>query len=102
MHTSRVAQYIAAAIDRCGKSQLQISEEAGFSKANVITMIKQGKTKLPVARIEGLSRALEVDPYELLDLVMSEDFPDHWAFIRRTLSSYPTVLWSGGHGLPRQ
>ncbi len=102
MHTSRVAQYIAAAIDRCGKSQLQISEEAGFSKANVITMIKQGKTKLPLDRIEGFSQALGVDPYELLDLVMSEYFPDHWVFIRKTLSSQPTALWAIGNGLQRQ
>jgi len=73
-----VADYISQQIDLSGKSQLEIAREAGFNKPNIITMIKQGKTKLPMSKVGPMARALGVDPKHLYRLVMQEYEPDTW------------------------
>ena len=74
-----VAEYISLQIELCGKKQLEIAEEAGFDKPNMITMIKQGKTKLPIDKVPGMAKALGVDPLFLLRVVMTEYAPANWA-----------------------
>lgn len=91
---SKVARYIAAAIERSGKLQVDISRAAGFDKPNVVTMIKQGKTKLPLERVGVMAQALGVDRFELLDLVMGEYHPELWVTIRSTLRVTPSAKWA--------
>ena len=76
-----VAEYIGWQINLCGKSQLEISEEAGFNKPNIITMIKQGKTKLPLDKIGRFAKAIEVDPINLFKMCMAEYSPETWESI---------------------
>jgi transcriptional regulator with XRE-family HTH domain len=71
-----VAEYVALQLHLCGKAQTQVAEEVGFDKPNVITMIKQGKTKVPLSKIGKMARALEVDPVFFFKLVMAEYMPD--------------------------
>lgn len=73
---SRVAAYISAAIERSGKTQGEIAAEAGFPRSSVLSMIKQGQTKMPLARIPQMARALEVDPLEFLRLALGEYMPE--------------------------
>jgi hypothetical protein len=44
------------------KSQLQIASEAGFPNPNMVTMIKNGSSKLALDRVPSMARALECDP----------------------------------------
>ena len=76
LKTKSVADYISSQIDLCGKKQTQIAEECGFDKPNVITMIKQGKTKLPIGKIGRMAKALGVDPVFLMKMVLAEYNPD--------------------------
>ena len=71
-----VAEYVSWQINLCGKSQVQIAQEIGFDKPNVITMIKQGKTKVPVNKIGSMAKALEVDPVFFMKLCLQEYMPD--------------------------
>ena len=71
-----VAEYITWQINLCGKKQTQIAEEVGFEKPNVITMIKQGKTKVPINKIGKFAKALEVDPIFFMKMVFTEYMPD--------------------------
>ncbi len=54
------------------KTQAEIAEEAGFVHQNMITMIKQGATKLPIDRVPALAKALESDPALLLRLALEQ------------------------------
>ena len=79
------------------KSQVQIASEAGFVNANVLSMLKSGKTKLPLDRVPALAAALDCDPsrlfrmaveqssYRTTDAVISEIFG--------TLVSKNEVVW---------
>ncbi len=44
------------------KSQLQIANDAGFPNPNMVTMIKNGSSKLAMDRVPSMARALECDP----------------------------------------
>lgn len=71
-----VAAFIARQINLCGKSQVQIAQECGFDKPNVITMIKQGRTKVPIGKIGRMAKALEIDPVFFLKMCLQEYNPD--------------------------
>jgi transcriptional regulator with XRE-family HTH domain len=86
-HRTTVAEFLADRIAAVDKTQRQISEECGFDNPNIITMFKNGQTKLPINRIAPLARALEVDPVHLLRLVMLEYIPEVWESIENIMQS---------------
>jgi hypothetical protein len=77
-----VAQFIAIQIAVNDVPQKDIAAALGYEKPNIITMIKQGKTKLPINKVGPLAEVLKVDPVHLLRLVMEEYVPDTWAAIQ--------------------
>jgi hypothetical protein len=85
-----VADYLAQQIARCGKTQRDIAAEVGYENSNVITMMKQGLTKIPLTKVGAFARALEVDPAYLLRLVCMEYMPETWAAIEDAIGG--TVL----------
>jgi hypothetical protein len=87
---SNVARLVAARIADSGRPQRDIAREAGFDKPNVMTMIKQGHTKLPLGRVGALAKALNMDPFILFKLCMSEYHPETWKSIEPHLSSAMT------------
>lgn len=54
------------------KSQIEIAAEAGFVQTNMLAMIKNGSTKLPLDRVPGLAKALDCDPRHLFLLAMEQ------------------------------
>jgi len=54
------------------KSQLQIANEAGFPNPNMVTMIKQGTSKLALDRVPSMARALDCDPAYLMRLALEQ------------------------------
>ena len=71
-----VAEYLTAQIKVCGKSQKQIAEEVGFPKANILTMVKHGTTKVPIHRVPALAKSLGVDKERLMRMVLEEYQPE--------------------------
>lgn len=80
-----VAAYIQLQIAVSGVSQKQIAEALGYDNPNVITMFKQGKTKVPLNKVGPLATVLGVDPVHLLRLVMTEYCPDTWQAIQHLI-----------------
>lgn len=56
-----------------GKTQSEIAREAGFVNANMLSMIKSGKSKLALDRVSSLARALETDPRRLYLLAVDQE-----------------------------
>jgi hypothetical protein len=84
---TKVARFIAQRIKDTGKSQRDIAIEAGFDSPNMVTLLKQGKTKLPIAKIGTMAKALETDPVHLLKLSLSTYCPETWEAIEPFLAS---------------
>lgn len=92
MHkTSPVALFIASRIEAIGKLQKDIAEKVGFEKPNMITMIKQGKSRLPIDKIGPMAQALEIEPVALFSMCMEEYHPNTWKAIAPFLESAMTA-----------
>lgn len=87
---SAVALFVTSRIYKTGKPQKDIAHEAGFDKPNMITMIKQGKTRLPIDKIGPMAKALETDPVQLLKMCMEEYHPATWKAIAPFMESAMT------------
>jgi DNA-binding Xre family transcriptional regulator len=74
---SRVAEFIARRVYqlRGRRSQLEIAKIAGFESTNMISMLKAGTSKVPLARVTDLARALECDPGHLMRLALEQHLP---------------------------
>lgn len=54
------------------KTQGEISIEAGFANANMMTFLKNGRNKVPLDRVPSLAKALEVEPAYLMRLTLEQ------------------------------
>lgn len=70
-----VAKYLAQLFALCGRSQREIAIEVGYPNPNVLTMFKQGKTKVPYGVIGRLAKATDSDPAYFLRLALLEYEP---------------------------
>lgn len=82
-----IADFIADRLAESDKTQREIAAECGFETPNIITMFKNGSTKVPLNRIGTLAKALNADPAHMLRLAMREYMPDTWESIEETLKS---------------
>lgn len=55
-----------------GTTQAEVAARAGYPNQNMITMLKQGTTKLALDRVAGLARGLEVDSRHLFVLALEQ------------------------------
>ncbi|WP_339109164.1 helix-turn-helix transcriptional regulator [Thioclava sp. GXIMD4216] len=72
--TSTAARFLRERINDLAhrKTQSQIAAEAGFTNANMISILKAGKSKIPLDRIPSLAKALETDPAWFLRLALEQ------------------------------
>lgn len=76
-----VAEYLSGVMGLTDKTQKTIASEIGYDNPNVVSLIKQGRTKLPVNKVQLMAQSLAIDPVNLLRMVMSEYMPDTWTVI---------------------
>lgn len=81
----KVADYIAYHIDAIGKTQRQIASEAGFDNPNVVSMMRNGVTKVPMLRVPALAASLGVQADDLLRRCFEEYEPELWRVLQATM-----------------
>ena len=79
---SKVAQFLSASSRKCGKSAVDIAQEAGYGKPNIISMLRTGVTKLPLDRVPAMAKALNADPVTLMRLCMEEYMPEVYEILQ--------------------
>lgn len=83
--TLTVAEFLTYHIEQSDKTQREIALAMGYTKQNIITMFKQGLTRLPLDKIGIAAEVLEIDPGVLFYKVMNEYMPE-------TLSSLKPIM----------
>jgi hypothetical protein len=63
-------------------SQSEIAKKAGFGRANMLSMIKHGKARLPLDRIPALAVILRIDPALLFRTALADHWPKHERTVR--------------------
>jgi transcriptional regulator with XRE-family HTH domain len=74
-------------INDSDKSQIRMAEELGYDNQNMITMFKQGKTRVPLEKVVPLARALGVNPTALIQAWFTAYMPAALASIE------PYITW---------
>nr|WP_309504078.1 helix-turn-helix transcriptional regulator [uncultured Roseovarius sp.] len=71
---TRLAKYVERRVLelKSKKTQAEIAEQAGFVNPNMITMIKQGRSKVALDRVPALARALEAVPAQMMRLALEQ------------------------------
>lgn len=71
---SRLAEFVTKRVShlRPKKKQIDIAAEAGFVNPNMVAMIKNGASKLPLDRVPALADALDCDPRYLFQLALEQ------------------------------
>jgi hypothetical protein len=72
---SEIAKFLDKRINELShrKSQRDIAREIGFTNDNVISMLKGGRTKVPLFRVVSIAKAIETDPRALFVLALTQD-----------------------------
>ena len=78
-------EVLADLIDRSSLTQTEIAQKLGYPRPNIITMFKQGSTKVPVNKIGPLARILDVDAVWLLRRALRDYSPELWEVLEGTL-----------------
>ncbi|MPQ56336.1 helix-turn-helix domain-containing protein [Duganella sp. FT27W] len=86
-----VHEYLAALINLTGISQKDLAKACGIKSQNVISMIKSGATRLPMAKIAPMAIALDVEPFYLFTLCVAEYDPDLWATFETIFKHQPVL-----------
>lgn len=76
---SRIAKFVDERLYelRGVRNQREIADIAGYANQNMITMIKQGHTKVAIDRVAGLAKALDADLGKLMRMALEQSFtPD--------------------------
>lgn len=69
---TNLTEFISKRMSEIGKTHDDVARDLGFAKSNTVSMILNGKIKLPFDRIRALAIALAVDPPDLLRLVLRD------------------------------
>ena len=85
----KVAEYLDAQINLSGLKQKDIATALGYTKPNIVTMFKQGLTKLPIEKVGPFAKVLGVDPVHLLRIVMNDYMPDTYNAVVKMLGQEP-------------
>lgn len=84
---SKVANFVTRQIDYLGLKQKDVAAKAGFENPNIITMIKQGHTKVPQDKMATLAIALEVEEIPFIRMCLEEYLPAVWIVVSPLLES---------------
>lgn len=74
---SRLAKYLRKRVLelRPVKAQIQIATEAGFSNPNMMSMFKNGASRVPLDRVPALAEALDEDPALIFKMALEQNGP---------------------------
>lgn len=80
-----VSQLITISQEHLGMSDDQLTAALGYESGNVVACIKKGLMRLPAGRVPEMAQALELNPGQLMRMVLNELDPATLAAIETCL-----------------
>jgi hypothetical protein len=76
---SVIAKYLTKRINALAgvRSQREIAAEVGYDGPNMISMMKRGEARVPLAKVPALAKSIGVAPAFLFKLALQQYWPDH-------------------------
>lgn len=84
-----VAQFVASALGASGRTNADVAQDVfgDATRANLVSMIKMGRAKLPVDKVPAFAKATMQDPVYLLQLVLREYSPSLFSILEPYLAN---------------
>lgn len=82
---SRFVKHIDRLITESELIQREIADRLGYEKANIITMFKQGTTRVPLDKVPQLADALDVDRVDLINVWLKDYEPEMLEVVQQNL-----------------
>lgn len=76
-----VAQFLSEMIDKSGKTQIDIAAEVGLPNPNMVSMLKTGRSKIPLQRAPALARAIGIEPRDLVSRCLEAYEPELYELV---------------------
>lgn len=83
-----VPSHLCEIIEKSGKSQREIARDAGFSSPNVLSMMKNGSTKVPLDKAARIALACDSDPKDFIIIAMREYHAEWWKHLEDHTGNY--------------
>lgn len=75
-------------IEMSGLANVDIADKLGFSQQTMVSMIRRGKIKMPVDRVEQFAKIIGTDPANLMRRVLAEDAPHVYSMLKNNGSDF--------------
>jgi len=85
-----VAERLEKAAGARGKSQREIAAKVGYTRPNVLSMMKLGQTKVPIEKAPLMAETSGVDPADFTRHVMQEYHSAVWEVLAETFGEFLT------------
>ncbi len=82
----KMHERLSVALAQSPRTQTEIAREAGFTRPNILSMMKRAQTRIPLTRIYPLANALDVDGDLWMALALAEYEPELYALLRPHLT----------------
>jgi hypothetical protein len=87
-----VAEYFANQVAANQKKLAGLSHDIGeVMKPNMLSMLRNGRAKIPIQHVGKLARALNIDPVYFMRLCLREYHPDMWLAVEETFRHQPML-----------
>lgn len=86
-----VAQYVERLVNNSPKNQREISEEIGFKRPNILSMLKRGEAKVPLDKVHRIAVALGENPKRFALRVIEEYLPGLHDSLEEVLNGQPVL-----------
>lgn len=83
--------FLSRALDEAQLSNPDVAQRLGYSKANVISMMRHGSMKVPINKIPDLADMLKMSRMDLLMMALNEYDPAFLECLKRTLGEGQTL-----------
>lgn len=71
---TRMAKLLDKRISQLPKTQREIAQDMGYSRPNILSMMKSGEAKVPLDRVPAMAKALDVDVALFFRLALEQNF----------------------------
>jgi hypothetical protein len=78
----KLATHMAQLVEMTGETRTAIAAKSGFKRPNILSMILNGQTRLPLDKIHPFARAVGADPDHLARLCLEAYEPDVFKLIQ--------------------
>jgi hypothetical protein len=87
-----VAEYFSNQVAANQKTLAGLSADIGGAmQPNMLSMIRNGRVKIPLQHVGKVARALNIDPVFFMKMCLREYQPDMWIAVEETLAGQPML-----------